>query len=156
MPAERSCRTCHGGPLAAEQVLTEPPRLAEHSFEALPAISEGFPDQVVIDVLADEYEPSKLPHAKIVAKLDAGARASALAKRFHGDTATLCAGCHHHSPLGARPPACRSCHTEAADPVSDRPDLKVAYHRHCIGCHIRMNVPQQGCTDCHAAREVQQ
>jgi hypothetical protein len=154
MPADRSCRTCHSGPLAAEQVLAEPPRLTGQSFGALPAVSPDFPDRLVIEALVDEYEPSQLPHAKIVARLDAGARASSLANRFHGDTATLCAGCHHHSPPGVRPPACRSCHTEAADPVSDRPDLKVAYHRQCVGCHIRMGVPQQGCTDCHAVRGV--
>jgi hypothetical protein len=156
VPAERSCRLCHAGPATAEAVLATPPRVAELSLDALPPPSDGFPEQLVIDVLADEYEPSKLPHAKIVAKLDAGARASSLASRFHGDTATLCAGCHHHSPVGTRPPACRSCHAETADPLGDRPGLKVAYHRQCVGCHIRMNVPQQGCADCHAAKEDQQ
>jgi hypothetical protein len=67
----------------------------------------------------------------------------------------MCVGCHHHSPAGARPPPCRSCHSQAADATRDRPGLKAAYHRQCLGCHIDMGVSKQGCTDCHAVKEVQ-
>jgi hypothetical protein len=133
-----------------------PAALAAHQLDPLPALSEGFPETVVIDALVSEYEASVLPHAKIVRALDAPVRDSSLASRFHGDSATLCSGCHHHSPVGVRPPACRSCHSESADPISDRPGLKVAYHRQCVGCHVEMAVKQQGCTDCHALKEVQQ
>jgi hypothetical protein len=154
-PAESTCATCHAGPATAQAVAETPPLLVEHELDPLPMISDGFPETVVIEVLMSEYQASVMPHAKIVRALDAPVRDSALAARFHGDTATLCSGCHHHSPVGVRPPACRSCHSAAADPVRDRPGLKVAYHRQCVGCHLQMAVEQQGCTDCHAVKEVQ-
>lgn len=152
---ERSCVVCHSGPLTAEAVLATPPTRAEQRLATLPGFSDDFPQNVVIDIMAADYEPSKLPHGKIVQTLDAGIRKSSLATRFHGDTETLCAGCHHHSPTGMRPPPCRSCHADDADPTSDRPGLKVAYHRQCLGCHIEMGIPEQSCTACHALKEVQ-
>jgi hypothetical protein len=155
-PAESTCATCHTGPATADAVAAAPAMLPEHELDPLPPNSDGYPETVVIDALVDEYQASVLPHAKIVRALDGPVRDSALAARFHGDTATLCSGCHHHSPVGVRPPACRSCHSESADPISDRPGLKVAYHRQCVGCHVAMAVEQQGCTDCHALKEVQQ
>jgi hypothetical protein len=155
-PAQSTCATCHAGPASADDLVETPAALAAHQLDPLPALSEGFPETVVIDALVSEYEASVLPHAKIVRALDAPVRDSSLASRFHGDSATLCSGCHHHSPVGVRPPACRSCHSESADPISDRPGLKVAYHRQCVGCHVEMAVKQQGCTDCHALKEVQQ
>jgi hypothetical protein len=154
-PADSSCVVCHSGPSTEEGVLAAPPAPTEPRLDALPACSDEFPETVTIDSLAADYEASKLPHAKIAAKLDAEVRASSLAVRFHGETATLCAGCHHHSPVGSRPPACRSCHSASAEPTSDQPGLKAAYHRQCLGCHIRMGIPKQGCTDCHASKEVQ-
>lgn len=155
-PAESTCAVCHAGPVTADGVLAAAPELAKRALDSLPETSEEFPETVVIDWLADEYQASVLPHAKIVRALDGSVRDSALAARFHGDTATLCSGCHHHSPTGLRPPACRSCHPKTADPVNDRPGLKVAYHRQCVGCHLEMGVKQQGCTDCHEMKEVQQ
>jgi predicted CXXCH cytochrome family protein len=83
-------------------------------------------------------------------------RESKLASRFHGDVETLCAGCHHHSPVGTRPSPCKSCHEKASHPTEDRPGLFTAYHRQCLGCHQQMGQPQ-GCTDCHekkASKEV--
>ncbi len=154
-PAESTCAVCHSGPATAGAVQETPPAVPEHVLDPLPPVSDSFPETVVIDDLVAEYEATTLPHAKIVRALDSPVRASALAARFHGATETLCSGCHHHSPAGVRPPACRSCHPETADPVSDRPGLKVAYHRQCVGCHIEMAVEQQGCTDCHRAKEVQ-
>jgi hypothetical protein len=152
-PAQASCAVCHSGPLPdPESVETELPPPRELVLAVLPDISEDFPETVVIDGLADRYGESKLPHAKIVAKLDAIVRDSALAVSFHGDTDTLCSGCHHNSPVGTRPPPCRSCHAEMGAATHDQPGLKVAYHRQCIGCHTAMDLPQQGCTDCHAAK----
>ncbi len=155
-PSERSCIVCHAGPSTAKGVLETPPALTEQPPDALPAFSDEFPEWVVIDAIAGDYEPSKLPHGKIVRALDEKVRDSLLATRFHGDTATLCSGCHHRTPVGIRPPPCRSCHAEVAETVFERPVLKVAYHQQCIGCHIAMEIPKEGCTDCHAVREVQQ
>ncbi len=155
-PSERTCAICHSGPtadvMAAEQA---PPLFEPVVIAGLPAISDQFPETVEIDWLVDEYEASKLPHAKIVARLDAIVRGSQLASRFHGDVDTLCAGCHHNSPVGLRPPPCRSCHGSDHGITVDRPELKAAYHRQCVGCHIAMAIEKQGCDDCHAAREIQ-
>lgn len=154
--SRRSCLICHSGP-EADPATTEfdPPVFESPELTALPATSEGFPDTVEIGVLVDEYEASKMPHTKIVTRLDAIVRDSRLASRFHGDTETLCAGCHHNSPVGSRPPPCRSCHGADHASTVDRPDLKTAYHRQCVGCHIEMAIGQQGCTDCHATRETE-
>jgi formate-dependent nitrite reductase cytochrome c552 subunit len=96
-----------------------------------------------------EYGPADLPHRRIVERLDRATRSDKLAARFHGGIDTLCAGCHHHSPVGARPPKCVSCHAADNDPTQDRPGLKAAFHRQCIECHQQMEIAT-GCTDCHA------
>ncbi len=152
-PADSTCAVCHSGPLAAPKVAEMPvPDVVELELAALPQISESYPETVEINTLVDRYEASKLPHAKIVARLDAAVRASDLASRFHQDVETLCAGCHHHSPAETRPPPCRACHGEAAA-TRDMPGLKVAYHRQCMGCHAEMGIKAQKCTDCHAERK---
>lgn len=126
---------------------------AEAELGTLPEVSDAFPETVVIDRLADAYQASTLPHAKIVARLDGFVRDDGVAARFHRGSATLCAGCHHHTPIGDRPPPCRSCHATDGEPAGARPDLKVAYHQQCVGCHLAMDLPQRGCTDCHAEVE---
>ena len=157
-PGERTCVICHSGPAPGSPSLETQPTLLVQQLDPLPIPSDAYPETVVIEGLIDKYEASKLPHAKIVGKLDEIVRESKLAGRFHGDTNALCSGCHHHSPVGIRPPPCRACHSKVDDPTRDRPGLKVAYHRQCVGCHRAMNLTQQGCTDCHAERaeEVEQ
>jgi len=154
---EQMCNVCHSGPTPATIADNPPPPPAavEATLGPLPVSSNSFPEEVTIDILVDEYEASKLPHLKIVAKLDTAIRNSSLARRFHGTPEIMCASCHHHSPAGSRPPKCRACHTMSAHSTHDMPGLKAAYHRQCIGCHQRMGIDKQGCTDCHAEREVQ-
>ena len=152
-PSEGACAVCHSGPhVAALPADGPPPTLAEVTLEALPATSDEFPEKVIIESLVDRYEPSTLPHSKIVGKLHTNVTERALAERIHGATERMCGGCHHHSPAGTRPPPCRSCHSEVADTTRDKPGLKAAYHRQCMGCHIDMGIEKQGCTDCHAER----
>ncbi|MCW8984057.1 MAG: cytochrome c family protein [Thermoanaerobaculales bacterium] len=154
-PADRTCVVCHSGPPPGSQALETAPTPVDLRLDPLPNTSDDYPETLVIESLVDTYEASTLPHAKIVGKLDDIVRESTLAGRFHTDTATLCSGCHHHSPVGTRPPPCRACHSGEAVATRDLPGLKVAYHRQCVGCHIAMNIQKQGCTDCHAVREVQ-
>jgi len=142
-PGSGSCKVCHGGAPASQP-----------SPAPLPAASDAFPENIEIKGLAHKYEPSEFPHRKIVARLYNDIRGSKLAAAFHGRIETLCAGCHHHTPVGARPSSCKSCHGKEGHPTKDRPSLKVAYHRQCIGCHQQMNIKEQGCTDCHARGEV--
>jgi hypothetical protein len=151
---EAGCVRCHSGPAVSGELsdLT-PPSVVEAGLAALPPASDDFPESLDITVLVDRYEAAKLPHRRIAERLDRQARESGLAAHFHGDADRLCAGCHHHAPVGARPPTCRSCHGSAARAGRDMPGLAVAYHRRCIGCHQRMRIEKQGCTDCHAERE---
>jgi len=161
LPGEASCKICHRGPLpgkdGAAQPASMPVASAEVTLAPLPATSDDFPEKVIIKSLATKYGPSELPHRKIVEYLDARIRKSKLAKRFHGRTEMLCAGCHHKSPVGSRPPSCKSCHGQKAHQTKDKPSLKAAYHRQCIGCHQQIGLKKaRGCTDCHkkAAKEV--
>jgi len=149
-PVEASCAKCHAGPPAS----TEPPLpeaiATRTEFDPLPAAGEDFPEQITIDKLADEYEPALFPHRKIALALDEKIRRSDLARMFHSYPETLCTGCHHNTPVDARPAACDSCHDDQGLDDRDKPDIFTAYHRQCIGCHQRMGLEQQGCTDCHA------
>ncbi len=169
-PSERSCALCHVDPPPAAAPPAEMlARAAEGSdgsaegavqdaaahpapaaWPPLPPSSEAFPEEVVIDRLADEYEASTLPHRAIVEALDRDIRASELATHFHGSSELTCTGCHHHTPAGERPPPCASCHGPTDRMDQDRPSLKHAYHRQCMDCHEAMAIDEQGCTDCHA------
>ncbi len=146
-PEKTSCVVCHRGATDAAALTSPPP--APSPVELAPLATLVYEAEIVIDSGGGEYQAAKLPHGKIITALDRPVRDSALARAFHQQTDTLCAGCHHHAPVGTRPAPCVSCHG-VAGVTDDRPGLKVAYHRQCIGCHERMGLPV-GCTDCHAA-----
>lgn len=151
---EDACGRCHSGPTVSGGLADlPPPAVAGTELAVLPPASDDFPETVDITMLVDRYEAAKMPHRKIVERLDREARESGLAVHFHSDVDRLCAGCHHHTPVGARPPTCRSCHGSAAQAGRDMPGLSVAYHRQCVGCHQQMRIEKLGCTDCHAERE---
>ncbi|MFH1132730.1 MAG: cytochrome c3 family protein [Pseudomonadota bacterium] len=152
-PSKRSCTLCHAGPTSSAIASTMPtsfPKKGE--INSLPGASENFPDTVVIGTLVKKYNQSILPHRKIAGRLDEIVRKSKLATRFHVSTDTLCTGCHHHSPIGTRPPPCKACHGKTEHSTLDKPGLKVAYHRQCVGCHQKMGIKAQGCTDCHSKK----
>jgi class III cytochrome C family protein len=149
-PGQSACIICHSGPLPEKN--KEPnaaPVASEMELDELPDASDDFPDEIVIDFLAKDYEPVDFPHEEIVTQLDKLARNNRLARRFHSYPDTLCAGCHHHSPVGTRPAPCSSCHDQEGLATQDKPDLFSAYHRQCIGCHQKMGLGLKGCTDCH-------
>jgi len=148
-PSESSCDVCHTGDLGESPVEVALPPLP-------PTSDEEFPEVVVIDLLSEDYEPSEMPHAKIVKHLDDLVRKSELASAFHEATEVVCAGCHHHSPVGERPPGCESCHDLESNPIEDRPGLKAAFHRQCLGCHEQMGLEKVGCTDCHDEAEQEE
>ncbi len=157
-PGEAACLVCHAGPQPGAEKLALPEPVASQTMLAdLPADSHDFPAQVEIGTLAKKYQAAKFPHRKIVAALHQNVVDSRLATAMHSKTETLCAGCHHHSPVGERPAACGACHDAKGTADKDQPDLFTAYHRQCVGCHQQMGLKQQGCTDCHAeaAQEVE-
>ncbi len=110
---------------------------------------EEIPENVEIKVLSRTYEGAKLPHRRIVKALAKGAAESRLAAAFHRDPGTLCQGCHHHSPVAKKPPACASCHAQPFDPRHPgRPGLQAAYHLQCMECHRHMGIEKPVATDC--------
>ncbi|PLX40515.1 MAG: class III cytochrome C [Deltaproteobacteria bacterium] len=134
---------------------------------ALPAWASAAdaPDVIAIDLLERYYEGVEFEHA------------------MHVDIADDCYVCHHHTvgtvtvEMGCAdcheesdatlPIACKKCHDP--NPFSaaqiakrelegrrfhiDKPGLKGAYHRSCLGCHEEMGAPN-GCDDCHRRNEA--
>jgi len=127
---------------------------------AVPGTSRGIsvPDTVILNGQSKLYEPINFNHAK------------------HIQLTKECSGCHHHTTgTLVQDPNCIRCHRNSsetkevsckgchrADPFSaaaikekdpkayhlDKPSLKAAMHRNCIGCHEKSNGPV-GCQDCH-------
>jgi len=152
--SDHACQICHAGP--------PPINLADvggryNSLDDFrPARAEmrlsfsedDIPGMVSIDILEDQYGPALLPHRAIVESLRRDIAANRVATHFHGHEDVVCQGCHHHSPVGQKPPLCESCHGEPFDEgYIHIPGLYGAYHRQCIGCHERMNI-EPGRTDC--------
>jgi len=155
--SERVCRICHAGP--------EPERLenVRGQFTSLdqfrlPAREmkltfgrEDLPEEVKISILENKYEPAVFPHQKVVDRLMKEISNSKIATHFHGSEDVLCQGCHHHSPVGVKPPLCESCHGAPFDEsYLDRPGLMGAYHLQCIRCHEMMEIKDPtDCNVCH-------
>ncbi|MBF0230971.1 MAG: cytochrome C [Desulfamplus sp.] len=113
---------------------------------------DKIPEKLTIGYIADKYEASEFPHAKIIQSIKKRIEKNNIAKRFHGDETTLCMGCHHNAPATEKPQKCGSCHgkTDVKDNDSDgRPSLKGAYHGQCITCHQNMKIDTVAATDCN-------
>jgi len=129
-------------------------------FAAAPGSSWGItvPDTITLNSQSKLYEPFKFDHAKHIT----------LTKEcsycHHHTTGTLeqdsnCVRCHRNSSE-TKVVSCRGCHQtdsfsaasmKGKDPKTyhqDKPSLKAAMHRNCIGCHEKMKGPT-GCQDCH-------
>lgn len=126
--------------VAAQSLAAEPPR------------------EVRLDTLSELFAGVRFDHA------------------MHVDAAGNCGSCHHHTTGDAAEPQCGGCHQghktaevacracHPAQPFSatylrdkeqdrgryhtDKPGLKAAYHRNCLGCHEQAGGPV-GCQDCH-------
>ncbi len=139
--------------------------LAFFSLWAVHCTAADLPDTVEIDGLAKYYYAVDFDHS------------------MHIDIVESCAACHHHTAgtpavdekctmchdrtEASSPVACQRCH--APDPFSaeqvysreresrryhvDKPGLKGAYHRSCLGCHISEGAPI-GCQDCHERNQL--
>lgn len=160
--SEEACDKCHKGPLP-ENLESERARFT--SFDAFrPTASEmaltfspdDIPETVEISVVANEYQPAKMPHRKIIDKLSQNIKDSDEATYFHGSEDVVCEGCHHQSPLGKRPPLCERCHEARAVRSEQlfRPDTLAAFHQQCLGCHESMKLEKPSdCYGCHAKKE---
>jgi hypothetical protein len=155
--SEHACNICHAGP--------EPDRLAAlrsrygslDDFRPRPSeVRLSFsppevPEMVTMGVLAEKYAPVSMPHRRHLERLMEVIDESRIARHFHGHEDVVCQGCHHHSPIGRKPPLCESCHGEPFEEHDlMKPGLYGAYHRQCIGCHQSMNeAGPVACTECH-------
>ena len=93
--------------------------------------SAAGPDVVVIDEVSHWFDPVEFAHAD------------------HVDMADACISCHHDQEPGDES-ACDDCHVAEYDPESpDVPDLKMAYHLLCMGCHDEVDATLE-CVGCHA------
>ena len=93
------------------------------------------PDTVVIDDVSHWFMPVEFDHAG------------------HVDMAEACTTCHHDQEPGDET-ACGDCHLAEYDPAApDVPDLKMAFHRNCLGCHDE-NGATLACVDCHARKAL--
>ncbi len=157
------CQLCHmPGASAAVSPQQKAPvaesLLAGRRTGTDPFLSAKLPGKVVIQELANKYQPVELDHAKHLAALQKGMQNSKLAAYFHSLPGTTCGACHHHSPAAKEPPACVTCHAKtqgvaavAAGGDISRPGLLAAYHGQCMSCHKDMGIKPvaTACTECH-------
>ncbi len=139
MPAAAggACSECHvcSVPTARVPCLNACPRSTMVHQASHHGLDEAI-DTIVLDDLVDQYEPVRFDH------------------RAHASMALMgrdCATCHHYSPPGTIPP-CKECHEVGAESGDLRkPNLKGAYHRQCLACHVEWS-HQTECVACHAPR----
>jgi hypothetical protein len=169
--ADESCLKCHEKmtPEMEEQLKTADDKLlvqmAENMVKNRTYIAdtikdEDIPEKVVIDVVKtmsseDKYEAVELPHRKIVRKLVDNIKDNKLATYFHREKTMMCQGCHHNTPLSAKPPRCSTCHGKPFNEKEMlRPGLMGAYHQQCMTCHQEMGLEKPaGCTGCHKEKK---
>ncbi|MFO7717731.1 MAG: cytochrome c3 family protein, partial [Desulfohalobium sp.] len=148
-PEQESCDQCHTTPKGpngqtldmkdlAEMPQEKLEQMAADALESQPRAETTYaekdiPEEVTIDIMAEEYKPATFPHRKIVNKLMQGIKDSDLATAMHSGNNTVCASCHHNSPASKNPPKCASCHGKPFNPdTPQRPGLKAAYHQQCM------------------------
>lgn len=161
--SDATCKTCHSVDALAiglQNMLPDDITLLLQTtaqervsgYGIIPA--EKIPEKVVIGHIADQYQPTEFPHGRIVKAIQQRVEKSGMAKAFHKNDMTLCAGCHHNTPATDKPQKCDSCHGRTDGIKEDgRPGLKGAYHGQCIGCHQEMNIDAVQATDCNACHK---
>ena len=161
--SEHACTICHAGPMPAEMAASDRMYRSLDDFRPdaedtkLSFKIDEIPDSVFIGILAEKYDHAVMPHRLIVERMMLHISNSKIATYFHGGDDVVCQGCHHHSPVGVKPPLCENCHGapfDEADP--HKPGLYGAYHRQCIGCHEAMDIGETSdCESCHKQKSTQ-
>ncbi|MBM4397063.1 MAG: cytochrome c3 family protein [Deltaproteobacteria bacterium] len=130
---EGACEGCHSvaDPVPGNAALKPCPRKDARGHDP----DQG-PDVVRLAELRNQYQPVDFDH------------------RHHARMAAMgngCASCHHHEEEEGRIQPCKACHPAAAAGRTDdlnKPGLKGAYHRQCLGCHREWS-HVNGCGFCH-------
>ena len=160
---EGQCRKCHMPPVVNMDVETavssdpaQEKMIAEQMLRSRQPVTGTYPqadipEKVIIKHLSKKFEAVEFPHQRIVNALVNNIKDSPLASYFHPGQATVCQGCHHHSPASKKPPYCGNCHGKSFDTeIPTKPGIIGAYHLQCMGCHKVMGMTKPaGCTDCH-------
>lgn len=156
----KMCEKCHTGKTERQELVKSNKGKSEVGLlmSKLPHIKE----EVIINHIEREFEPTKMPHGKIIRKLTNISDQSRVATYFHGTFDSICRGCHHKSKETAevekeKPPLCVSCHSkDFSSKDLTRPRLQSAYHSMCIKCHESMEIEKpKFCIDCHERKERQ-
>jgi len=162
-PSQASCAKCHDASLSelyadgvvpAKEVVEAKAAevVAARNFTVATIEDKDIPEEVIIGTISDKFEPSKLPHRKIVQRLIKDMQGDNMAGYFHGQETVMCQGCHHNSPASKTPPKCSSCHGAPFNPAKpDVPGLKAAYHGQCMSCHAAMKLEKPLSTTCDSA-----
>ncbi|MFT5702350.1 MAG: hypothetical protein ACI8ZB_005269 [Desulforhopalus sp.] len=126
-------------------------------FSSISGASESPPDEVVINLISDLYQPVSFDHLMHSEIYDCN--------RCHhaSDNAEdngNCTTCHSGRPIGGKSP-CSSCHSPNSYEASqdsasiaraqyhiDTPALKATWHLLCRNCHVADDGPTD-CQDCH-------
>jgi hypothetical protein len=151
-PASAVCESCHSGQKNRPET-SKPIDVAQLKTLKVP-------EKVKVNVMERLYDPTEFPHSKMITKLITLSNDSKMARYFHRNIRTICAGCHHRSDSGAeteknKPLLCRNCHSISFDSQDmNRPRLQAAYHQECKGCHDRMQLKAVECKDCHKEKAV--
>ncbi len=135
--ADINCKECHScdKPTAKNPCLLICPDFTGKGI-TLKHSADKTPETIKIDVLSEKYEAAVFPH------------------RLHAEMADMAGGCvlcHHNNSPGQVSP-CIECHKPSKQRTSlSKPDLKAAYHRLCLSCHIEWK-HENDCTSCHALK----
>ena len=126
------CLTCHSCPIPTKENLCLKPCPREGMIRIDQKPEDG-PKVIIIDKFkkqSDLYMPVRFSH---------------LAHAEMSEMGGGCRMCHHYNPPG-NVIGCSECH-EVSRKRADvsKPDLKGAYHRHCMDCHRAWT----GGTDCN-------
>lgn len=131
----KECHTCNK-PTEKEPCLKCCPEFTRKDVVVRYSIDKA-PEVITIDVISDQYGASVFSH------------------RLHAEMADMsggCSLCHHHNPPG-QIASCQDCHKANRKRLNLRkPDLKAAYHRQCLGCHLEWK-HENDCIKCHALKE---
>ena len=130
-----SCEECHycDAPSFDEPCLRRPCTRHQRSARDLDAV----PGRLLLDDLEDTYLPVPFDHQGH----------ATMAEMAEG-----CETCHHHTPIGRRPPPCRECHdANTCGTNVERLGLRGAYHQQCLACHREWMDPN-ACELCHRRR----
>jgi hypothetical protein len=158
-----ACAKCHSAPVkdvkpgetAPVQTIDDAKAQAAQLLSARkPVIDtiavDDIPEKVVIKEITDQYEPSEMPHRKIVQALVKNIKDNKLAQYQHAGDLTVCKGCHHNSPASKQPPRCGNCHNKPLlAGEAYRPGMKAAFHQQCMGCHKELDLKKPVSTTCN-------